>query len=609
MAKKPAKRSAKTSTEKKPTAEQLARLGPQLEEEILDAQDLSRLLRADARQAVQTIIDLGQDGLPEMRYLVRLYYQHQKFRIHSGNVIRRYHDQGKSHTLVSWAFGRDHAIEKAIAAQLAYYAQHESTGMGQWCAPEGSEITTSQRERKLIEDLHDGDRVVSFDRHHAHMTRPNEVRTAWMPYSGDLVGVRTSDHFTETTPNHNWITRLSRRADCFSVYLMRSGDRFRVGRCGLFTRRGKDYLRLGAQARARSQQAAVWILKIFSSEREAAIYEHFISAQYGLTEFVFRFDSIYCASKPSPALRRVSGAMRDQADIDRLFAMFDSAEQYARAQACLADHGRDIELPLWQWTGSLKNQSPTYCLETAACNLLPEVMEVAAPSPTTYFGAHWLPLIDTPRRNYEGLVYSLNVAQFHNYIQNGLITCNSMKHVGIGPVIATGLLANIDRRRRTVSQLWSFAGLNPEMPKKWGSLGKRPFNADLHLLGYKIGHSFMMVHNRPGAFYGQVYKGRKDYETERNLRGDNAVLAAKVLSEKNFGEDTNAKAALSVGRLPDAQIEQRAERYACKMFLANWLVEAYRRWFGEEMPEPVWITSQHAARAGLGGHHYLEAPK
>jgi len=302
--------------EKKLTTEQLARMGPQLEDSFVeDETDLIRLLRKDVIAAVEELIEKGEDGLPEMRYLVRLYYQHQKFRMHSGNVIKRYSERGKSHTLVSWAFHRDLGMEKNLVSALSYYAAKESTGMGAW-----------------------------------------------------------------------------------------------------------------------AQQA-----------------------------------------------------------------------------------------------------------------------------------------------------------------------------VGIGPVISVGLLANIDKRRRKISQLWSFAGLNPDMPKKWGSLGKRPFNSQLKLLAFKVGHSFMMMHNKPHCFYGHIYAQRKAYEIERNVSGGNKELAAKILSEKRFSDDTNAKAALTAGRLPDAQIEQRSERFATKLFLCHWQAEAYYRWFGEPMPEP-WIVSEQAQAAGLGVHHYIEAP-
>lgn len=184
----------------------------------------------------------------------------------------------------------------------------------------------------------------------------------------------------------------------------------------------------------------------------------------------------------------------------------------------------------------------------------------------------------------------------------------AMQTVGIGPVIATGLLANIDRRRRTVSQLWSFAGLNPKMPKKWGALGKRPFNADLKLLAYHIGHSFMMVHNQPNAFYGQIYAKYKAEQISRNVRGDNANLATEILNTKNFDKTKSSYQALIAGRLSDGQIEQRAERYAAKMFLCHWWEEASHRWFGESPVRP-WITSKHAERAGQGGHHYIPVPE
>ena len=61
---------------------------------------------------------------------------------------------------------------------------------------------------------------------------------------------------------------------------------------------------------------------------------------------------------------------------------------------------------------------------------------------------------------------------------------------GIGPVIAAGLLAHIDiRKAPTVGHIWRFAGLDPTT--KWEKGQKRPFNAELKTLCWKLGQSFM----------------------------------------------------------------------------------------------------------------------
>ena len=61
---------------------------------------------------------------------------------------------------------------------------------------------------------------------------------------------------------------------------------------------------------------------------------------------------------------------------------------------------------------------------------------------------------------------------------------------GIGPVIAAGLAAHIDNTKcPTVGHIWRFAGLDPTL--KWEKGQKRPFNAQLKVLCWKAGQSFM----------------------------------------------------------------------------------------------------------------------
>ena len=61
---------------------------------------------------------------------------------------------------------------------------------------------------------------------------------------------------------------------------------------------------------------------------------------------------------------------------------------------------------------------------------------------------------------------------------------------GIGPVISAGLLAHIDiNKAPTVGHIWRFAGLDPTAT--WNKGEKRPWNASLKTLCWKIGESFV----------------------------------------------------------------------------------------------------------------------
>lgn len=168
---------------------------------------------------------------------------------------------------------------------------------------------------------------------------------------------------------------------------------------------------------------------------------------------------------------------------------------------------------------------------------------------------------------------------------------------GIGPVIAAGLLAHIDiKKAPTVGHIWRYAGLDPTV--KWEKGQKRPWNAKLKTLCWKAGQSFMKFHGNDKCYYGHIYRQRKDYEIARNERGDNAALAAEL--SLKVGKTTEAYGHLSNGRLPPAQIDARARRYAVKQFLADLHGAWYELHFGCPAPLPYPIA--------ILGHAHLRVP-
>lgn len=198
---------------------------------------------------------------------------------------------------------------------------------------------------------------------------------------------------------------------------------------------------------------------------------------------------------------------------------------------------------------------------------------------------------------------------------------------GIGPVLSAGLLAHINmepwvcanpsnkkrsevkcapatpcsascrkQRLETVGHLWRFAGLDPTI--EWRKGERRPFNAKLKTLCWKVGQSFMKFSNDEKCFYGHIYRERKAYEIARNEAGGNADAAA--IGAARVGKDTDAYKHYSEGRLPPAQIDARARRYAVKLFLSHLHNEWYRRKFHAEPPLPYAI--------GILGHAHMIHP-
>ena len=168
--------------------------------------------------------------------------------------------------------------------------------------------------------------------------------------------------------------------------------------------------------------------------------------------------------------------------------------------------------------------------------------------------------------------------------------------MGIGPVLAAGLLAHIDiEMAPTVGHIWRFAGADPT--SKWEKGQRRPWNASLKVLRWKIGESFVKVKGRPADVYGKVYEARKAYETAKNLNGDYADQAAETLSARPTHKQ---RAIYADGRLPDGRIHLRAERYAVKLFLAHLHHVMYVDRYQTDPPKPYILTQP--------GHVHFIAP-
>ena len=221
-------------------------------------------------------------------------------------------------------------------------------------------------------------------------------------------------------------------------------------------------------------------------------------------------------------------------------------------------------------------------------------LRASAEEPEPHGVVTWL--ANNTERVEKTILYEL--AKFSNSQRVGLWAQSIM---GIGPVLTAGLIAHIDiTRAPTVGHIWSFAGVNPDQ-RKWEKGSKRPFNAKLKVLVWKIGESFVKVSNRENDIYGHVYAERKVLEQTRNEAGVFADQAAHALATKNYGKTTDAYKAYIKGILPPAHIHAKAKRYAAKLFLAHYHHVAYELEYGEPPPKPYVID--HLAHA-----HYIAPP-
>lgn len=189
-------------------------------------------------------------------------------------------------------------------------------------------------------------------------------------------------------------------------------------------------------------------------------------------------------------------------------------------------------------------------------------------------------------------------------------------HYGIGPVIAAGMLAHIDiTKAPTAGHIWSFAGLNPNAV--WEKGKKRPWNADLKTLTWKLGQCLMKFANHEDCYYGHIYQKAKAEYVTKNENGLYSEQAKRDLESGKYRkkdyDDTDgvvdetdegfkkAEFYLKQGKLPPAQIDARARRYAVKIFLSH-LHQVWYEWhFKVPAPKPF-------ALAILGHAHMIEPP-
>lgn len=172
------------------------------------------------------------------------------------------------------------------------------------------------------------------------------------------------------------------------------------------------------------------------------------------------------------------------------------------------------------------------------------------------------------------------------------------KVYGIGPVIAAGLVAHIDiKKAKTAGAIWRYAGLDPT--SKWEKGQKRPWNASLKTLCWKVGQSFMKFSGKDDCFYGKLYKAHKEQLVKKNLEGGFKDWAETTLNSKNF-KNKEVIAKYKGGVLPDGHVDAMARRWVVKLFLSN-LHELWCKVEGIDCPKPY--VMEH-----LGHVHHIIQP-
>jgi len=289
------------------------------------------------------------------------------------------------------------------------------------CQPAGTMVRMKNGQDCPIEDLQIGDQVVTFDRRSAAFVRAGRVNDiASRHYDGLLYTIIAGCKKSLSTDSHKWLIRWTNtEKPAWITYVMKKGDRYRVGQTQLF-HYADGYSQFGLATRARVEKAdAAWILKVHASLEDAITHEAIVAARYGLPQIIFNhvWDNIHLTQKA----------------IDTVYSELYPLER--KAVHCLIDHGRRVEYPIYKRNDRNEESEDTQqrqgrktLFETQACNLISEYMAVPlAPEPLTdiHQRVEWKPATTTSEM-YSGTVYSLDIERHHKYIADGIVTCNSI---------------------------------------------------------------------------------------------------------------------------------------------------------------------------------------
>ena len=269
-----------------------------------------------------------------------------------------------------------------------------------------------------IETLVKGDSVISWTKSDQRTYKiPRYTEVASRAYHGPLISIQANEASTRVTPNH-WVwTRFNKDAIGLNfVYLMyKHGIGFRVGISNFKeSHRGtKDVIHFGLGSRVQGEGAnAAWVLRFCKDKLEANTWEKIYSIKYGIPHSVFKSNVT--------SNQRLLANLNTQEMIDLIFEHADPGGGFR----CLQDHNLLFEQPLHLFAnfgkGEQHARSNGY-FKTAAANLIPHIMDIPL-----YGSNKFAPISGITSEEYNGLVYSLDVARDHTYLADDLVVGNSI---------------------------------------------------------------------------------------------------------------------------------------------------------------------------------------
>lgn len=286
------------------------------------------------------------------------------------------------------------------------------------CQPAGTMVWTPNG-KKPIEELKDGDRVISFDTYSGCVKGYKDgyaIKTASRQYDGILYGISADGKQTWATDNHEFSVRFNpETAEAWSTYLMvNEKGWWRVGVTRTYDARG-----FGLKHRFDQENAvAAWIVDTFGSQADAQMGEQLLACKYGIP---------YTHWNVKRGQKDIYNS-RTEKQINWLYDKMELEEMRERAERLLSDFGRSIKYPLVSANVKADRFSRRVTAKINACNIIPGLMMVPIPKEhyekTDTF--EWAVIDKIDHKEHHGPVYSLAVDKHHHYIADGIVTHNCL---------------------------------------------------------------------------------------------------------------------------------------------------------------------------------------
>lgn len=285
------------------------------------------------------------------------------------------------------------------------------------CQPAGTKVMTTKGE-KNIEDLTEQDRVISWNKLSGQVKGYRNggyaIKTASREYDGKLYTIHAAGKKTRVTDNHQFSVRFNNRfKKNYCTYLMKRGNWWRVGQTKAY-----DSRQFGIKTRLHQEKAdAVWLIGVHTDKIEAQVAEQILTCKYGIPYTIWEQDRFNHTDK-----------LRSQKQIADIYAALDLQQMEKNAHRLLHDFNRSERFPLITKETARERFSTRVTAQIAACNLVPELMQVPIPTGNSTKAPNftWQEITEVTAKPFKGRVYSLAVEKYQHYIADGIITHNCL---------------------------------------------------------------------------------------------------------------------------------------------------------------------------------------